>query len=161
MLLRVQTVVHLTVVRGGGERPPSISRSLAELPRLNASLAGGVKNDIHLRRERFSLFFELAHLIFDRLRGVPLVHLHTIRTGRLAFAEAFQIHNLSLDANQLPLKSCELFAKGGDHLRADRFCTAIPGRAVPCITHLRNRTPADISQVVIGPDLFGFLGLLL
>jgi len=104
-----------------------MSKPLAQLPRLDATLASGIENGVHLCRERFSLFFEFADLVADGLRRVALVQLHAIRAGRLAFAEALQVRDLFLDASQLDLKSCELFAKGGDYLRTGWFCAAIPG----------------------------------
>jgi len=157
MLLRTKTVVHLTVALGRREAA-FINRLLTQLPGLNSLLASGLENRIHFGSERFSLFLELAHLIFHGFCGVALVHLHAIRAGRLTFTEALQVRDLFLDRGQLGLKSCELFAQGGDHLRTGRFRgRALPGRAIPFIAHLRNRAPADVSQVVVGPDLFGFL----
>src|SRR5258707_7636111 len=113
--------------RGGSERRSSLSSSLAQLARLDPTLAGGIENGVHLRRDRFSLFLELVHLVFDGFRGVALVQLQAIRTGRLALAEAFQVRYLFLDASQLGLKSRELFAIGGDHLRT----SPLRGRAFP------------------------------
>src|SRR5260370_19679943 len=148
--------------RGGSERRSSLSSSLAQLARLDPALASCVKNGVYLCRERFSSFLELVHLVFDGFRGVALVQLQAIRTGRLALAEAFQVRYLFVDASQLGLKSRELFAICGAHLRTSRLRGRVfPWPTIPFIAHLRNRASTDISQVVIGPDFLRFLGLLM
>src|SRR5260370_16928448 len=103
--------------RGGSERRSSLSSALAQLARLDPALAGGVKNGVYLCRERFSSFLELVHLVFDGFRGVALVQLQAIRTGRLALPQAFQVRYLFLDPTQFVLKTLDLFANSGYQLR--------------------------------------------
>ena len=133
---------------------------LAQLPGLNSALASGVEDRVHLGRQNPALRFELRNLVLDRFHRVALVHLQSIGVGRLAFDEVLQIGNLFVHAGQLCLKSCELLAKAGDHLRTGWFArTAFPGCAVLCIPDLRNRVRAHIGEILIGPHFFSFLGL--